>query len=39
MFNNKRNENKLIKKEQTDDANFIFKRFINNLIEQNALKS
>ena len=39
MFNNKRNENKSIKKKQTNDANFTFKHFINNLIEQNALKS
>ena len=39
MFNDKRNKNKSIKKKQTDDANFIFKYFINNLIEQNALKS
>ena len=38
MFNDKRNENKTIKKKQTNDANFIFKRFINNLIEQNASK-
>ena len=33
MFNDKRNENKLIKKEHTNDGNFIFKRFLNNLIE------
>ena len=39
MFNDKRNENKSIKEKQTGDANFIFKHFINNLIEQNALKS
>ena len=39
MFNDKRNENKTIKEKQTDDANFTFKRFTNNLIEQNALKS
>ena len=38
MFNDKRNENKLIKEKQTNDANFIFKRFINNLIEQNTLE-
>ena len=38
MFNNKRNKIKSIKKKQTNDANFIFKRFINNLIEQNASK-
>ena len=38
MFNDKRNENKLIKEKQTDDANFTFKRFINNLIKQNASK-
>ena len=39
MFNDKRNKNKSIKKKQTNDANSIFKRFINNLIEQNASKS
>ena len=39
MFNDKRNENKLIKRKQTDDANFIFKYFINNLIEQSASES
>ena len=39
MFNDKRNENKLIKEKQTNDVNFIFKHFTNNLIEQNALKS
>ena len=33
MFNDKRNENKSIKEKQTNDINFIFKRFINNLIE------
>ena len=38
MFNDKRNENKSIKEKQTDDTNFIFKRFINNLIKQNASK-
>ena len=39
MFNDKRNKNKLIKEKQTNDTNFIFKHFINNLIEQNASKS
>ena len=39
MFNDKRNENKLIKEKQINDINFTFKRFINNLIKQNALKS
>ena len=39
MFNDKRNENKTIKKKQTDDANLIFKHFTNNLIEQNTSKS
>ena len=38
MFNDKRNENKTIKKEQTNDVNFIFRRFTNNLIEQNMSK-
>ena len=33
MFNDKRNENKSIKEKQTDDANFIFKRFTNNLFK------
>ena len=33
MFNDKRNENKLIKEKQTNDANFTFKRFTNNLIK------
>ena len=38
MFNDKHNKNKSIKKKQINDTNFIFKRFINNVIEQNALK-
>ena len=39
MFNDKRNKNKSIKEKQTNDANFTFKHFTNNLIEQNASKS
>ena len=39
MFNDKRNENKSIKEKQTDDANFIFKHFTNNLIEQSTSES
>ena len=39
MFNDKHNKNKTIKEKQINDANFIFKHFTNNLIEQNASES